>query len=106
MEKHKKLFFHFAIDGITEEINSLYRAGVNFNLAFNNMIAGSKIDNKRVMWDFTVFPWNEHQLKGLKKIKEKYKINLNIRENAHRSEQDIKLHKKIYHKWKNEKKIM
>jgi MoaA/NifB/PqqE/SkfB family radical SAM enzyme len=106
MKKYKNLYFVFAIDGATEEINSLYRVGVNFNLAFNNMIAGSKIENKRIKWVFTVFPWNKHQIKEIKKIREKYKMNLKIRENVHKAEHDTKTHKKIYHKWKNEKKIM
>ena len=60
MKKFKKLFFVFAIHEVSKEINNLYRVGVNFKIAFNNMLEGCSVDNKRIRWEFTIFSWNKH----------------------------------------------
>lgn len=53
------VFGKFGIDGIDQESNAMYREGVNFNKAWNNMEAffGS---GGWGSWHFLIFSWNWH----------------------------------------------
>lgn len=51
----------WGIDGITEEANSKYRIGVNFERAWENMHTWFK-NGGEGHWNFIVFEWNKHQL--------------------------------------------
>jgi MoaA/NifB/PqqE/SkfB family radical SAM enzyme len=59
----------YGIDGIYET-HSFYRQNTDFNKAMNNMkaaIAGGS----RVIWQFLIFPWNDHQVSDARAIAEK-----------------------------------
>ena len=52
----------FGIDGIDHNTNWLYREGVDFSRAWNNMLSFRKA-NKNTTWQFIIFEWNWHQIK-------------------------------------------
>ena len=64
----QKVLIVFAIDGIDEETNSKYRIGVDFNRAWENMLAHAKNSNSSTVWNFLVFDFNHHQLDEAYKI--------------------------------------
>lgn len=51
----------FAIDGIDHDTNWKYREGVDFNKAWNNMVAYCNSPGY-TQWDFLVFDWNWQQI--------------------------------------------
>lgn len=73
-----KIIFIFAIDGITQDINELYRKGVNFDKAFNNMLSCGK----NALWNFIIFKHNVHQVYGASKLAEKYNIDIRFQPDA------------------------
>lgn len=74
-KKYKnKLNIIFAIDGIDEETNSKYRIGVDFNRAWQNMLAHAKNSNGRTIWNFLVFDFNYNQLDEAYKISKENNI--------------------------------
>lgn len=74
-----KLCFRFAIDGLTDEINQIYRKNVNTTLAFDNMIECVKYGS--VFWDYTVFSHNYFELNDVILFAEKHNLDLNVRFN-------------------------
>lgn len=71
----------FAIDGIDHDTNWKYREGVDFNKAWNNMVAYGNSPGY-TQWDFLIFEWNYHQIpmvaqlaKQINVDKVNYKIN-------------------------------
>jgi len=58
--KHK-LTIMFAIDGATHDVNWLYREGVDFNKAFENM-KSFQASGGLGEWAFLIFEWNWHQI--------------------------------------------
>lgn len=58
--------FRFSIDGL-EDTNSIYRQNTNWNIIIQNLKAACASD-LRVIWQFLVFPWNEHQIEEVKKM--------------------------------------
>ncbi len=73
-KKYNKLLMVFAIDGIDEETNSKYRVGVNFNRAWENMIAHAENSNGHTVWNFLVFDFNYDQLDRAKELCQKHNI--------------------------------
>jgi len=57
----KSVNISWGIDGITEEANSMYRIGVNFERAWENMNTWFRHGGQG-HWNFIVFEWNKHQL--------------------------------------------
>ena len=69
--------FVFGIDGTTQEINDIYRKNVDFEKAFNNMIACNRaLPKGNVLWQFLVFPHNYHQVEEAKQIARKNDIRI------------------------------
>ena len=73
-KKYNKLLMVFAIDGIDEETNSKYRVGVDFNRAWENMIAHAENSNGHTVWNFLVFDFNYDQLDRAKELCQKHNI--------------------------------
>ena len=80
LSKHKKTRFIFGIDGLTNEINQIYRVNVKTNLALKNMIESSKHGYTR--WDYTIFNHNFHELPKVLNLVKKYNIDLLCRFNG------------------------
>ena len=80
LTKHKKLFFIFGIDGVTDEVNQKYRVNVRTDLAFENMIQSAKL--RFTKWDFTIFEHNWHQLQDAINFASKHKIYILVRVNG------------------------
>jgi len=99
MKKNVNLHFHFGIDGITDEINNLYRVGSNIEKVFKNLRSATEIDRKRVKWDYTIFKWNKHQVRDAQKMAKTLNIEINIRPNGKTSHPEIE--KEIYDRAKN-----
>ena len=52
----------FGIDGTDHETNWMYREGVNWQRAMDNMMAFHAAGGS-CTWQFIIFPWNIHQIK-------------------------------------------
>ena len=79
LQKNKKLFLIFSIDGLTHKTNSLYRIDVNTNLAFNNMFESAK--HRVTKWDFTVFDHNFQEVDQAIVLAREKDIKLHVRIN-------------------------
>lgn len=66
----------FTVDGL-EDTAGKYRAGLNFNQAFNAMKKGVE-KNKNIWWHFIIFKHNEHQVDDVKKLCKKLKVNFKL----------------------------
>ena len=81
----KGVNFDFGIDGMDAETNNMYRIGVNFNKAWENMHAyfdELKLQKiKKGNWSYIIFSWNKHTIHDVynyaksNKIPVKFKIN-------------------------------
>jgi len=72
----------FAIDGMDHETNWKYREGVNFDKAWNNMVAYANSDGY-TQWDFLVFDWNWQQIPIISKMAKSIGVDdLNIKINT------------------------
>ena len=71
----------FAIDGIDHATNWKYREGVDFNKAWNNMVAHSKTPGS-TCWDFLVFEWNWHQIPEVARLAKELDIFVNFKINT------------------------
>lgn len=89
MQNYQNLHFHFGIDGMTNEINNLYRVGSNIEKVFTNMRSATEIDNNRVKWDYTIFEWNKHQVDDARRLAETLNIGINVRPNGKTSHPEI-----------------
>jgi len=74
----KKLEIVFGIDGIDHDTNWKYREGVNFDKAWENMIAYNNSDGFAV-WQFLIFDWNHHQIVEAVDIAKKQNLMLKMR---------------------------
>jgi pyruvate-formate lyase-activating enzyme len=83
MKKNDTLVFVFGIDGVTHDINHLYRKSVNTEKAIQNMIASSKIDSERTKWAYTCFDHNQHQIEIARSLAKNYNIEFMLRQNTH-----------------------
>ena len=99
MKKNVNLHFHFGIDGMTNDINNLYRTGSNIKKVFENLRSASQIDDNRVHWDYTIFKWNEHQVDDARKMAKTLNIDINVRPNGKTPFPGIE--KEIYDRAKN-----
>ena len=79
LQKNKKLFLVFSIDGLTHKTNKLYRIDVNTDLAFNNMFESAK--QRVTKWDFTVFDHNFQEVDQVIALAKEKNIKLNVRIN-------------------------
>jgi len=82
IEKYLKTRIVFSIDGIDNEINSMYRYGVDTELAMSNMLNFAKKTRGRTHWDYIIFKHNIHQLEDAIKISSDNNIILNIKINV------------------------
>jgi len=76
-----RVTINWGIDGVTHNINDMYRTGVNFNRAMDNMISWFSNGGKG-QWMFLVFEWNVHQIRKAKKIAEENNINIDFKINS------------------------
>lgn len=77
-----KLIIVFAIDGMDHETNWKYREGVDFNKAWDNMVAHANTDGY-TKWDFLVFDWNWQQIPIVSKMAKSIGVDkLNIKINT------------------------
>jgi MoaA/NifB/PqqE/SkfB family radical SAM enzyme len=66
----KRIRIKFGVDGTDHDTNWLYREGVDFNRAVDNM--QSWFDNDGLgSWHFLIFEWNWHQIPEAKELAEK-----------------------------------
>lgn len=79
LSKYKKLFFIFGIDGMTNEINNLYRVNVNTEKAYLNMIEASKYN--KAIWHYNIFNHNYFEIDDVISFAKKYNIYLYLRFN-------------------------
>lgn len=59
----------FSIDGL-EDTNGIYRHGVDFKKAFQNLEAFIT-SGGRAEWQMLIFPWNQHQVEQVKALSQK-----------------------------------
>lgn len=78
--KWKHLRINWGIDGTDAEINNLYREGVNFERAMENMKAWFGNDGHGE-WQFLIFDWNWHQIPEAHEISLKHNIPLRFKFN-------------------------
>mgnify|MGYP001466917170 CR=1 FL=1 len=104
-KKYKnKVKMIFAIDGINEQTNTKYRIGVDFNRAWQNMLAHAKNSNGATVWNFLVFDFNYDQLDEAYKICKENNIEFIPHMNTRESEYYEHLIKDISLKVKLEEK--
>lgn len=78
--KWKHLRINWGIDGIDHDTNWLYREGVNFERAMDNMIAWFSNDGHGA-WEFLIFDWNWHQIIDAHELATKHNIRINFKFN-------------------------
>ena len=76
----KRLKIDFAIDGATHEVNWLYREGVDFERAINNMKAFAN-NGGYAQWLYIIFDWNWQQVTLAKQIADNMNIGIIFRYN-------------------------
>ena len=81
----KRVSISWGIDGITEEANSKYRIGVNFERAWENMNTWFK-HGGRGHWNFIVFEWNKHQLNDVYNYAKNNNIPIEMKINKRKGE--------------------
>ena len=64
---YDNIIFHFGIDGTDHDTNWLYREGVNFERAMDNMLTWFR-NGGRGEWQFLIFDWNWHQIPAAKQL--------------------------------------
>lgn len=74
---YEKLEIIFGIDGIDHDTNWKYREGVDFQRAWDNMLA-FKSKNNRVNWQFIIFEWNWEQIQEAKRIADDLDIKISF----------------------------
>lgn len=101
----------FGIDGLTHDINNLYRIGVNTELAYKNMLELAKYSKAK--WDYTLFEHNKHEAEDVIKFALDNNIKLMLRCNLRPSkfgvnritDRDYLDFKKIAEKYDREAKM-
>lgn len=78
--KWKHLRINWGIDGTDADTNDLYREGVNFNRAMENMRAWFNNDGHGE-WQFLIFDWNWHQIVEAHEIAEENNIPIRFKFN-------------------------
>jgi len=73
----------FAIDGIDADTNWKYREGVNFNKAWDNMVAYAA-SNGQAEWDFLIFEWNYHQIPEAARLAKSIGVDIEFKLNTQR----------------------
>jgi len=76
----KRLKIDFAIDGATHDVNWLYREGVDFERAINNMKAFAD-NGGYAQWLYIIFDWNWQQVTLAKQIADNMNIGIIFRYN-------------------------
>lgn len=111
IEKYIKTKIFFSIDGLNDEINSMYRYGVNTKIAISNMLNFAQKTRGRTYWDYIIFRHNIHQLEDAIKISVENNIVLNIKINVSErkdkgvykvSYENLEEVKSIYEKYKSD----
>lgn len=82
-KRWKHVRINWGIDGTDAEINGLYREGVNFERAMENMFAwfGKDGEGGRGEWQFLIFDWNWHQIPEAYEIAKMHDINIRFKFN-------------------------
>lgn len=75
------IMFKFGVDGADHEINNLYREGVNWQRAYDNMEAWFT-NGGRGSWHFLVFEWNYHQIPEVVRMAKEIDAELTIKMNT------------------------
>lgn len=78
--KWKHFRINWGIDGTDHDTNWLYREGVNFERAMENMKAWFAEDGHGE-WQFLIFDWNWHQIVEAKEMAEKNNIKIRFKFN-------------------------
>lgn len=78
--EYSKLYIIFGLDGIDHKTNWMYREGVDFNRAWDNMISFRRHTGK-AEWQFIIFDWNYHQIEQAKQIAKEHNVNLSFQIN-------------------------
>lgn len=76
----KSVAINWGIDGVTHNVNDMYRTGVNFNRAMDNMLSWFSHGGEG-QWMFLVFEWNVHQIRKAKKIAAENNIKIDFKIN-------------------------
>lgn len=77
VETENNIEVRFGIDGLTHEINNMYRINVDTNLAYKNMLLLAKHNKAR--WDYTIFEHNKHEIEDVIKFARDRNIILALR---------------------------
>jgi len=89
----RKLYIHFAVDGTDHDTNWMYREGVDWQRAMDNMTAWFA-NQGHGSWQFIIFEWNWHQvsdaIKMAQQINARLWLKLNNRSYGLISENNLK----------------
>lgn len=107
VETKNNIKVKFGIDGLTHEINNMYRINVDTHRAYENMMLLAKHNKAR--WDYTIFEHNKHEIEDVIKFAKDYKIELSLRCNLRPSkfginritQDDFNSYKELAEKYKN-----
>ena len=80
-KEHPKLMLFFCIDGLDHDTNWMYREGVDWQKAWDNMHAWFDNGGKG-QWEMLIFTSNQHQLEEARKQAIKSKIDINFKINT------------------------
>lgn len=76
------LYITFSIDGLSQETNEVYRIGVNWQRAWDNMMAFKEEAPRKVVWDYIVFEHNWHEIPNVVRIAKEENIRLRMKMNS------------------------
>ena len=80
-KKYKnRLEINFAIDGATHDVNWMYREGVDWHRAIDNMTSYMSAGGRGSWW-FIIFEWNWHQIPEANSLANDIGIDLMVRYN-------------------------
>jgi MoaA/NifB/PqqE/SkfB family radical SAM enzyme len=77
IETENNINVRFGIDGLTHEINSIYRINVNTKLAYKNMVLLAK--HNKAWWDYTIFEHNRHEIEDVIQFARDHNVILALR---------------------------
>lgn len=82
----KGVNFDFGIDGMDAETNNMYRIGVNFDKAWENMHAYfdevKQTNRKMGLWSYLIFSWNKHTIHDVYNYAKSNNIPINFKINS------------------------
>ena len=79
--KYTGVYFKFGVDGTDQEINEMYREGVNWQRAYDNMKAYFGAGGNGT-WHYLIFDWNWHDIPNAMQMAEDIGTDINFKFNG------------------------